>query len=879
MPTLRRQLHLFVAALTLGSLLAGAAPVAGAKFESLAPLKRLQAERMLQEPMERREERREAVERRRELRRLAKKMKRSGQTSLRTGGERARPNERVEPLPPLPAGLDVLAPRRAGGEAAPANRRCNNTAGDGSRDCQSETSIVAWNNFMVAAWNDGSGASSGSNQFQGYATSIDGGLTWVDRGAPPVPAGRPNWEWTSDPVLAVNSRTGAFYFSALVDPDGASGSTSGISVVKGRFVSGSLVWETPSLVRSVDTSTDFLDKQWIAVDPNNGRVYISYTRFFSGLDQIEFQAADSALTAWSSVTRISVQSTGPADERGLVQGSRPVVGSDGSVYVMYYLIGETNVDYYRLARSTNLGATFSSPTTITPFVTNYFTGGPGFNRDQGMFNVPFASLSADRSGGEFDGRLYLSWSESLDWTDDLATLGQTGNTSEIEPNNTFTAATAFTSGQMLRGVLSSGASDPDWFKVALGAGQHVVFMADSLPVTVAINMRLIGPDGSSQLMFTRAFSSDIGGGIGPCYSFTAPTAATYHFQVTAIAGSGSYRIRTGAAVRGSERGRDQRDVFVSHSDDHGATWSTPERANDSPVGYDEWLPEVTATADGHVYSSWLDFRDSPPLTGGAVSRIYVSRSDDGGTVWNANDLTSDAGSAWTSVATNLQPNCGDYNSLFGYDRGVAACWGDGRGGTPDAYMAQWDAAMRADVTTALATSDSTVLVNWQLTPNTTVTPTVYRRSLPGGAWTLMQVLPPASGATSFTDTAVVPNARYEYRLGIVVDGRERYYGNAQVTMPSGPLLALALTGVYPNPVDRAASSSARVAFVLPGTAPAQLQLLDISGRLVATYELGSPGPGPHQFVLPAGGDIRPGIYLLRLVQGSLDTSRRISILR
>ena len=336
MPTLRRQFHLFVAALTLGSLLAGAAPVAAARFESFAPIKRLQALQLAREPLEHRRERREKAERQRELRRLAERMKKSGQTSLRVKGEKARRDERREALPTAAEGVFGNAvPQQAEG-LLPANRRANNPGGDNAGDGQCETSIVAWNQYMVAAWNDGKGFHDGSNQYQGYATSADGGVTWTDRGTFPLPASRPNWSWTSDPVLGVNSRTGAFYFSALVDPDGPSGNTNGIGVVKGRFSGSTIAWETPSLVRSVDYSTDFLDKQWIAVDPNNGRVYLSYTRFASNVSEINFQAADSALSAWSAPQLVSVTSNNAAlDERGLVQGSRPAVGPDGTVYVMY----------------------------------------------------------------------------------------------------------------------------------------------------------------------------------------------------------------------------------------------------------------------------------------------------------------------------------------------------------------------------------------------------------------------------------------------------------------------------------------------------------------------------------------------------------------
>lgn len=869
----------FVALLALALACPMLAPLGASArtFEHLAPIKRLQARRLALEPMEHKQERREFAERQRELRKLAKRVKKGSPTTSRALGERAKKDDREERLPAF-----VSSQRGPGGSVAngvaPTNARCNNPTGDTAGDGQCETSIVGWNQYMIAAWNDGKGFHDGSGQTQGWATSVDGGQTWTDRGYLPLPSGDANWSWTSDPVLAVNPTTGAFYFSALVDPDGAAGSTNGIALVKGRFSGSSFAWGQPSLVRSVNYSSEFLDKQWIAVDPGTGRVYVSYTRFVSNVSEINFQASDSSLSAWTGAVQVSVSSNNAAlDERGLVQGSRPVVGPDGTVFVTYYRIGLVDTDSYRFAKSTTLGASFTAPTTIATFYPNFATGAPGFNRSMG---IQFASAAADHSNGAHHGRLFLSWAESLNWFDDLAGLGLTGNQSEVEPNGVAGVATPYTVGQTLRGVLAISGAEEDWFACPLAAGQNVTFMADSIAPGVAFSMRVFGPDGFSRLAFALASSSDIVGEVGPAFPFTAPAAGTYYFRLFPSSGFGGYRIRTGSATRIAERGRDQRDAFVSWSDDKGASWSTPARVGDSPVGYDDWLPEVVVTADGHVYSAWYDFRDSPGSTGGAASNTYLARSDDGGTTWNAAAAVSSAPTAWTSVNSNLQPNQGDYLGLFGYDHGVLTCWSDGRDGDPNAYMTFTAAAFRADVTTAYATSDSTVLVNWQLTPSTAVTPNLYRRHLPGGAWGLLATLPVAAGATSYEDTAVVVGASYEYRLGLVIDGEERFYGRVAVAMPSGPTPPrMAITGVFPNPVDRAAASTPRIAYRLRGTGPATIELLDISGRLVHTYELGSPGPGAHEFALPAGGDIRPGVYLLRLVQGSDETSRRISILR
>jgi len=55
-------------------------------------------------------------------------------------------------------------------------------------------------------------------------------------------------------------------------------------------------------------------------------------------------------------------------------------------------------------------------------------------------------------------------------------------------------------------------------------------------------------------------------------------------------------------------------------------------------------------------------------------------------------------------------------------------------------------------------------------------------------------------------------------------------------------------------------------FSLADYRPAYLQVIDVSGRRVVERDLGSPGPGRHVFELRE--TLPPGLYGLRLVQGS-----------
>ena len=457
----------------------------------LAYAKRLADERLA--------EKREKKERDEHLRKLARQLKRGGKSALRARGERARPAQ-PDDLPAIHAEPNAArrSARSFGAQSftPPANHIANNRAGDVGDAGQSETSIAAYGDKVVAAWNDGQGFQSLTADTQGWATSIDGGLTWADRDTfPSTVPGVSSFKWTSDPVLTVNEKTGAFYFAALCDFNDTFGSRSGVAVTKGRWNGNAFAWGTPVIARGVSDAIDFVDKEWIVADSVSDRVFLSYSRFPSGLSRIEFQYADSSLSAFSTPQLLSLNTS---IENGFVQASRPIVDGDGRLFVMYYLIGQGESDFYRLCRSDNSGASFTSPVTAESLFTNFGTGSPGFNRPIG---IQFAGISVDRSHGPHRGRLYLSWAESIDWLDDVFNIGLSGNKSEIEPNNLTSNATPAVVGQTLRGTVTT-TSDVDVYAIPLVAGQHLIAAADSTQAINELSLRLLAEDGLTGLTFT-----------------------------------------------------------------------------------------------------------------------------------------------------------------------------------------------------------------------------------------------------------------------------------------------------------------------------------------------------------------------------------------
>src|SRR5207253_1081164 len=118
---------------------------------------------------------------------------------------------------------------------------------------------------------------------------------------------------------------GFFYLSDLYTTNG---SNSAIAVTRGTFSGATFTWITPVVVA---TTTDFLDKEWVATDRANGNVYLVWTRFLAaGGSRIEFTRSTDHGVTWSA----PLQLTSSAVED--VQGSRVVVGPSHELQVIWY---------------------------------------------------------------------------------------------------------------------------------------------------------------------------------------------------------------------------------------------------------------------------------------------------------------------------------------------------------------------------------------------------------------------------------------------------------------------------------------------------------------------------------------------------------------
>ena len=764
---------------------------------------------------------------------------------------------------------------------APTNVLMNDTLEqDGTG--QSEVSIAAFGNNLVAAWNDGIGLwPFPFTDSQGFAYSTDGGASWTDGGVPPTTnIGR----WSSDPVVVVNEKTGAFYFCALTDQDAAG--TNGIGVVKGTFSGASFNWGTPESAVEFDNSNALLDKQWMAVDSLTGNLYITYSHFVASggqlvSDEIRFMRSTNDNQSWSAPVRVSRVS-----DDGFVQGSRVAVGPNGEIHLVWHAIGQANNspygrDYLRVRRSNDQGVNFAPEGTADSLFSNFMSGGPGFNRPIG---ITFPSIAVDRSRGINRGRVYLAWNEALNFYADLATLPEcrpggpcSPGLVETENNNGPSVADLFTPGVILRGVVSVP-NDLDYWRWNATQGTTYFFWVDSLNQNLDASFRIFCSDGTSNLAFNQNGTGTSGG--GELLLFTAPTSGTYYLRVASfsISFTGAYRVLTTVHTpHGADRARDHRDLFVKSSAD-GFTWGPTTRLNDSPGNFDDFLPEVAVDGFGRVFVAAYDWRDAPNCGGG--SNVYLYRSDNGGASWVGGTRITDYTTDWTVTYTNMIPNQGDYIGLFAQDSTVYVTWADGRNqepgnGDPDVYMARTNlnctAAPVAGSGIVVNATRDTATVTWAAAAGTPAT--LFRRVGSGGFTNLGPVVADGLGQIVYVDTQVSAGNTYTYRLG-VTGFCEVFAGEQAVTIPglTGPLLAI--NDLRPNP----SPGDIRVTFTLASSDKATLALYDISGRLIRSLDVTDQGPGgPHSVLLYSGNRLRSGIYFVQLSQGGHTKERRISV--
>jgi hypothetical protein len=264
---------------------------------------------------------------------------------------------------------------------------------------------------LVAAGND-YGTPNG-DAWVGYHVSWDGGQTWT-RDLIPGYLGGPTSELTGfdlagDPVVCFNA-DGDVYISGLmakrdrnpINPVGFGfnlGRADGIFVAKSTD-GGETFNQINILATAMQTLISFHDKEWMAVDMNNGNVYVVWVVF------------NALLTATVLISRSTDNGNSYSTPQAISeyrarefnnQGTSIQIDNDGTVHVWWIDFSQGQVRY---TYSTDEGGSFTTPDSIAPVeeIPRTMAGND--------YRTPTLLMSGvDLSGTDTDGSLYVTWND------------------------------------------------------------------------------------------------------------------------------------------------------------------------------------------------------------------------------------------------------------------------------------------------------------------------------------------------------------------------------------------------------------------------------------------------------------------------------------
>ena len=288
---------------------------------------------------------------------------------------------------------------------SPLNGDCGDGFSEGPGATQSELAVAvdATGQHIVVGFNDFRGFALAVTSVSGFAYSDDGGATFTDGGQLPAPAtpvfGDPD-------VKYVPGGNGCQFIYSSIFLNAAFQQTMSVH----RSTDCGHSWAGPFEVTAATIANDAADKEFLGVDPDTGRVGLSWTNFASNVE-IRFTYSDNIMSAtpptWSAGIVLNPGSGGT--------GSMPRFAGNGSNNV--YVAWSRQTTFYtadvQVAVSNDNGLTFGPPITldqspllVPTFFIDYILGNDRVHE--------FPSVAVDNSSGPNRGDVYVVYATNAD---------------------------------------------------------------------------------------------------------------------------------------------------------------------------------------------------------------------------------------------------------------------------------------------------------------------------------------------------------------------------------------------------------------------------------------------------------------------------------
>ena len=239
--------------------------------------------------------------------------------------------------------------------------------------------------------------------------SNDGGKSWTKN------AMESSYGVFGDPVIRIDNE-GRIYYAHLSNPTGRAYADPEFldRIVIQRSDDKGLNWTDGSF--TLPRTPKDQDKEWLAIDPDDHTVYISWTEFdlYSSKDpndksRILFSKSGDLGDSWTYPVVLSQLEGNCLDDDQTTEGAVPAVGPEGQIYVAWSYDENIYFD-----RSYDKGESWMKEDILVSDQPGGWTYDiPGIMRCNGM---PICAV--DRSSGPHKGTVYINWSDQRNGTDD-----------------------------------------------------------------------------------------------------------------------------------------------------------------------------------------------------------------------------------------------------------------------------------------------------------------------------------------------------------------------------------------------------------------------------------------------------------------------------